>query len=42
MAHGEAAVRRRYATPMDAKALIFLRWLLPDAAWEKLISMAIR
>jgi NAD(P)-dependent dehydrogenase (short-subunit alcohol dehydrogenase family) len=30
--------KRRYATPMDAKLLIFLRWLLPDWAWESLIS----
>ncbi len=30
--------KRRYATPTDAKLLIFLRWLLPDGAWELLIS----
>lgn len=34
--------KRRYATPMDAKLLIFLRWLLPDWAWERLIAAAIR
>ncbi len=34
--------RRRYATPMDAKLLIFLRWLLPDWAWELLISSALK
>jgi hypothetical protein len=25
--------RRRYATPMDAKALIFFAWLLPTVVW---------
>ncbi|MBO1352317.1 MAG: SDR family NAD(P)-dependent oxidoreductase [Hormoscilla sp. GUM202] len=34
--------KKRYATPMDAKLLIFLRWLLPDWAWERLIAAAIR
>lgn len=34
--------RRRYATPMDAKLFIFLRWLLPEGAWERLIGAAIR
>jgi NAD(P)-dependent dehydrogenase (short-subunit alcohol dehydrogenase family) len=34
--------KRRYATPTDAKLLIFLRWLLPDWAWELLISNAIK
>lgn len=34
--------RRRYATPMDAKLFIFLRWLLPEWAWEGLISTAIK
>ena len=34
--------RRRYATPMDAKLFISLRWLLPEWAWEGLISTAIR
>ncbi len=34
--------RRRYATPMDAKLLIFVRWLLPDWAWELLISSALK
>ncbi|MBE9117438.1 SDR family NAD(P)-dependent oxidoreductase [Lusitaniella coriacea LEGE 07157] len=30
--------RRRYAAPMDAKLLIFLHWLLPDWAWDKLLG----
>ena len=34
--------RRRYATPLDAKVLIFLRWLLPDWAWESLIAAALK
>ena len=34
--------RRRYATPFDAKLFIFLRWLLPEGAWEKMIAMAVR
>jgi len=34
--------RRRYATPMDAKVLIFLRWLLPDWAWDRLITLMFR
>jgi NAD(P)-dependent dehydrogenase (short-subunit alcohol dehydrogenase family) len=34
--------RRRYATPLDAKLLIFLRRLLPEWAWERLIRAAIR
>jgi len=34
--------RRRYAAPMNAKAFLFLRWLLPDAAWEWLIAATIR
>lgn len=29
--------RRRYAVPLDAKALVFLRWLLPEALWERLV-----
>lgn len=29
--------RRRYAAPFDAKALIFLHWLLPEGLWAKLI-----
>jgi hypothetical protein len=32
-----ARPRRRYAAPVDAKALIFLRWLLPEWSWAKLI-----
>ena len=34
--------KRRYATPMDAKLYIFLQWLLPDWACERLIALAIR
>jgi len=34
--------RRRYAAPMDAKAFVFLRWLLPDGAWEWFIATALR
>ena len=34
--------RRRYATPIDAKTMVFLRWLLPDRVWERLIGLAIR
>lgn len=34
--------RRRYAVPMDAKVLIFLRWLLPEWAWEKLVATVFR
>ncbi|WP_255555754.1 SDR family NAD(P)-dependent oxidoreductase [Rhodoferax sp. PAMC 29310] len=34
--------RRRYATPMDAKALIFLHWLLPTFAWEALVRTAVQ
>jgi NAD(P)-dependent dehydrogenase (short-subunit alcohol dehydrogenase family) len=34
--------RRRYATPLDAKTLIFLHWLLPDAAYEAVLRAALR
>ncbi|NJK41328.1 MAG: SDR family NAD(P)-dependent oxidoreductase [Acaryochloridaceae cyanobacterium SU_2_1] len=34
--------RRRYATPMDAKVLIFMHWLLPDWAWELLLARTLR
>lgn len=34
--------KRRYATPMDAKALIFLHWLLPDSLYEALLKAALR
>jgi NAD(P)-dependent dehydrogenase (short-subunit alcohol dehydrogenase family) len=37
-----ARPRRRYAAPFDAKALIFLRWLLPEGAWAKLIWFTVR
>jgi short-subunit dehydrogenase len=33
--------RRRYAVPIDAKALIFLHWLLPTGAWETLIGFLV-
>ena len=34
--------RRRYATPMDAKALIFLHWLLPDSLYEAVLKVALK
>lgn len=34
--------RRRYAIPTDAKILIFLRWLLPDWAWELLLASTLK
>jgi NAD(P)-dependent dehydrogenase (short-subunit alcohol dehydrogenase family) len=34
--------RRRYATPLDAKLLIFLHWLLPDALFEKMLKAALK
>jgi NAD(P)-dependent dehydrogenase (short-subunit alcohol dehydrogenase family) len=34
--------RRRYATPADAKLLIFLHWLLPDAAFERMLKVALK
>ncbi|MGF1521123.1 MAG: oxidoreductase [Leptolyngbyaceae cyanobacterium] len=34
--------KRRYATPMDAKLFVFLHWLLPDWAWERLVATVIR
>ena len=34
--------KRRYATPMDAKMLTFLRWLFPDAIWERIVKAVIR
>jgi short-subunit dehydrogenase len=34
--------RRRYAVPVDAKALIFLHWLLPTGAWETLVGFLVR
>ena len=33
---------RRYATPLDAQTSIFLRWLLPDWAWDGLIGAMLR
>lgn len=37
-----AAPRRRYATPLEARAAILLHWLLPDAAWERLTALGLR
>jgi NADP-dependent 3-hydroxy acid dehydrogenase YdfG len=37
-----AQPRRRYATPMDAKALIFLHHWMPDWLWERLIDRTFR
>lgn len=37
-----AKPRRRYAVPFDAKFLIFLRWLLPEGAWAKVIWFMVR
>ena len=37
-----ARPRRQYAAPFDAKALIFLRWLLPEGAWARLIWFAVK
>lgn len=34
--------KRRYATPFDAKALIFLHWLLPDVLFERLLKAALK
>ncbi|NER21389.1 MAG: SDR family NAD(P)-dependent oxidoreductase [Symploca sp. SIO1C2] len=34
--------KRRYPTPMDAKLLIFLHWLLPDFLWELVIKSVIK
>jgi short-subunit dehydrogenase len=36
------APRRRYAVPMDARVFIFLRWLLPEGAWERMVQAAFR
>ena len=33
--------RRRYAVPAESRLMIALHWLLPDAAWEKLISTSV-
>lgn len=34
--------RRRYATPFHAKILLFLRWLLPEWIWERVIMSAFK
>jgi NAD(P)-dependent dehydrogenase (short-subunit alcohol dehydrogenase family) len=36
------APRRRYAAPIDARVFIFLRWLLPEGAWERLLLAVFR
>jgi NAD(P)-dependent dehydrogenase (short-subunit alcohol dehydrogenase family) len=36
-----AKPKRRYATPADARVMILLHWLLPDAAWEWLMRTAL-
>ncbi len=37
-----ATPKRRYAIPAEAQAAIFLHWLLPDAAWERLTAFGMR
>jgi NADP-dependent 3-hydroxy acid dehydrogenase YdfG len=37
-----ARPRRRYATPAEARIMIFLHWLLPDAAWEWLVQTGLK
>ena len=34
--------KRRYAAPMHSKVFIFLHWLLPDWAWERLIASIVK
>ncbi|BFM16946.1 oxidoreductase [Maricurvus nonylphenolicus] len=34
--------KRRYAAPFDAKALIFLHWIMPDRIWDRFIMMALK
>ncbi len=34
--------RRRYATPFHAKVFLFLRWLLPEWIWERVIMSVVR
>lgn len=34
--------KRRYATPLDAKLMVSLRWLLPDALWDRMIQAMFR
>lgn len=33
--------RRRYPTPGSAKMVLFLRWLLPEALWERVIAAVV-
>ncbi len=34
--------KRRYAVPFEAKLFIFVRWLVPDWLWERLVLARIR
>jgi NAD(P)-dependent dehydrogenase (short-subunit alcohol dehydrogenase family) len=34
--------RRRYAVPFDARLFVFLRRILPDALWERGLSLVVR
>lgn len=34
--------KRRYAAPFESKMLIFMRWLLPDWAWERMVAREMR
>jgi len=34
--------RRRYAAPLHAKVFLFLRWLLPEWMWERVIMSAVK
>lgn len=37
-----ASPRRRYATPFQARFYIFMHWLLPDWAWERLVAATVK
>lgn len=34
--------RRRYTIPLQAKLLVFLRWILPDWAWDRMVLTIFR
>lgn len=34
--------RRRYTVTLQAKALVFLRWLLPDGIWDRMVRAIFR
>lgn len=34
--------RRRYTVTLQAKALVFLRWLLPDGVWDRMVRAIFR